>query len=195
MFTGIVEEAGTVRAVTPFRLEVESGTVADDSGVGASVAVNGVCLTIVERNAGSLAFDLSEETLARTSLGRLREGDRVNLERPVTLATRLGGHLVQGHIDAVGEIKDVVPAQQGAVVRIEAGDDVMRYIVEKGSVSVDGVSLTVAGRNGSTFDVSLIPHTLSVTTLGSAKPGDPVNLEVDIIAKYVEGFLARGGQR
>ena len=119
----------------------------------------------------------------------------MNLERPVTLATRLGGHLVQGHIDAVGKIKDVVPAQQGAVVRIEAGDDVMRYIVEKGSVSVDGVSLTVAGRNGSTFDVSLIPHTLSVTTLGSAKPGDPVNLEVDIIAKYVEGFLARGGQR
>lgn len=195
MFTGIVEGAGTVRAVSPSRLVVESGRVADDSGPGASVAVNGVCLTVVERDAGTLAFDLSEETLSRTSLSRLREGDPVNLERPVTLSTRLGGHLVQGHVDGVGTIKEVAPAEGGAVVSIEAGGDIMRYIVEKGSVSVDGVSLTVARREGSTFDIALIPHTLSVTTLGSAKPGDPVNLEVDIIAKYVEGFLARGGQR
>jgi riboflavin synthase len=154
------------------------------------MAVNGVCLTVVERSAEHLAFDLSEETLRRTSFARLSGGDRVNLERPLTLLGRLGGHLVQGHVDGVGEVTAVERSEDGgAWLTVRAPADVRRYLVEKGSVGVDGISLTVAARDADTFSVALIPHTLEATTLGSARVGDPVNLEVDVIAKYVEALL------
>ncbi|MDP9342082.1 MAG: riboflavin synthase [Actinomycetota bacterium] len=189
MFTGIVEELGTVREVGPNRLAVACRTVAEDSGIGASLAVNGVCLTVVERHEGGLAFDLSEETLARSALGRLRPGDPVNLERPLTLATRLGGHLVQGHVDGVGTVSGLDPDRGGATLAVEVPEDLVRYLVEKGSVAVDGVSLTIAGLDGRRFTVALIPHTLEATTLGRARPGVPVNLEVDVVAKYVERMV------
>ena len=191
MFTGIVEELGTVRSASPERIVVTCRTVTEDSPIGASMSVNGVCLTVVKNDGESLTFDVSPETRARSTLGVLAEGSPVNLERPVTLATRLGGHLVQGHVDAVGTIARLDRNGEGAVLTVEAPDAVARYLVEKGSVAVDGVSLTVASRNGGSFDVALIPHTLDVTTLGSARPGDSVNLEVDVIAKYVERMVAR----
>ena len=190
MFTGIVEERGVVREVGGSRLAVGCRTVTSDAEVGASVSVNGVCLTVVERSEEHLAFDVSEETLRRTSFARLSEGDPVNLERPLTLASRLGGHLVQGHVDGVGEVMEVAPGTDGAAwVTIRAPKDLRRYLVDKGSVCVDGVSLTVAALDGGTFAVALIPHTLAATTFGSAKPSDPVNLEVDVIAKYVHALL------
>jgi riboflavin synthase len=190
MFTGIVEERGVVREIGPSRLAVGCRSVTEDSDVGASVAVNGVCLTVVERSPDNLAFDLSEETLRRTSLARLAEGHPVNLERPLTLSSRLGGHLVQGHVDGVGEVTGIErSADGGAWLTVRAPAGVRRYLVEKGSVSVDGISLTVAATGDETFSVALIPHTMDVTTLGSAGVGDPVNLEVDVIAKYVEALL------
>ena len=189
MFTGIVEERGEVAGRTNGRLTVRCDTVGADTRVGDSISVNGVCLTVVEDDGSGLAFDLSPETLSRTALDRLREGSPVNLERPVTLATRLGGHLVQGHVDGVGTVVAVEANDGGADVTIEAPAEVGRYLVEKGSVGVDGVSLTVASQDGNRFTVALIPHTLEVTTLGRAEPGDPVNLEVDVIAKYVERLV------
>jgi riboflavin synthase len=190
MFTGIVEERGVVREVSPARLAVDCRSVTADAGVGASVAVNGVCLTVVERSEERLAFDLSEETLRRTSFARLNAGDAVNLERPLTLVSRLGGHLVQGHVDGVGEVTALErSADGGAWITVRAPQDLLRYLVEKGSVCVDGISLTVAAREADAFSVALIPHTMDVTTLGSARVGDPVNLEVDVIAKYVEALL------
>jgi len=189
MFTGIIEELGAVQEADGTRLGVSCATVLPDSDVGASLAVNGVCLTVIERGASGLAFDLSDETLRRTALGRLTVGDRVNLERPATVSSRLGGHLVQGHVDGVGRVASIEPAGGGAWLRISAPDDVGRYLVEKGSVTVDGVSLTVAALDDRTFAVALIPHTLGATTFGSARAGDPVNLEVDVIAKYVERLL------
>jgi riboflavin synthase len=191
MFTGIVEERASVTAADGHRLAVAAPHVSGDSLPGASVAVNGVCLTVVERHAGELRFDLAEETLSRTTLAAMRPGDHVNLERPVTLLTRLGGHLVQGHVDGVGTVRSVEQAEGGAVMRIEAPPGLDRYLVEKGSVAVDGVSLTVAAIDGDAFDVALIPHTLEVTTLGERAPGDPVNLEVDILAKYLERRVGR----
>jgi riboflavin synthase len=196
MFTGIVEERGVVLALEPNRLSVGCRTVSGDAEVGASIAVNGVCLTVVERSQEHLSFDVSEETRSRTSLSRLHAGDPVNLERPLTLSSRLGGHLVQGHVDGVGEVAGVERGDEGgAWMTIGTPDGIARYLVEKGSVCVDGVSLTVAARNGSTFAVALIPHTLEVTTLGSAEVGDPLNLEVDVIAKYVEALLPADGGR
>ena len=191
MFTGIVEELGSVRSLDDHRLVVSCDTVTDDSGVGASVAVNGVCLTVVDRAPGdALAFDLSEETVARTSLRRLATGAPVNLERPITLAARLGGHVVQGHVDGVGEVMVVDrDAAGGARIRLAVPLELRRYTVEKGSITVDGVSLTVAELHSDGITIALIPHTLSVTTLGEAASGDPVNLEVDMIARYVERLL------
>jgi riboflavin synthase len=187
MFTGIVEELGTVRALDRGRLEVACDAVLADGGVGASLAVNGVCLTVVQRGADRLAFDLSEETIVRTSLQRLRIGAGVNLERPVTLATRLGGHLVQGHVDGVGAVVAVTSDQAGgARLRLTVPPELRRYTIEKGSITVDGVSLTVAELHPDGVAIAVIPHTLAVTTLGVASPGDPVNLEVDMIAKYVD---------
>ncbi len=190
MFTGIVEELGEVRALMDHRLVVACATVSAHSPVGASMAVNGTCLTVVANDGATLAFDLSEETIARTSLRRLAPGDPVNLERPVTLAARLGGHVVQGHVDAEGEVLEIErDGGGGARVRIRIPRSLLRYVVERGSITVDGVSLTVAGLHDDGVTVALIPHTLAVTTLGSATLGDPVNLEVDVIAKYVERLL------
>jgi riboflavin synthase len=191
MFTGIVEERGTVLEAGAFRLVVSCRTVVSDSDVGASVAVNGVCLTVVARGPEDLAFDLSEETLARSTLGRLRPGDPVNLERPVTLSARLGGHIVQGHVDGVGEIAAIErDGQGGALLTARVPEGLLRYVVEKGSIAVDGISLTIAELVGDGMRVALIPHTLAVTTLGTVAPGDLVNLEMDVIAKYVERLMA-----
>ncbi len=192
MFTGIVEERGEVRATVGSRLVVSCRTVPGGSQIGASVAVNGVCLTVVERTEEALTFDLSPETLDRSSLGRLDVGAPVNLERPATLGTRLGGHLVQGHVDGVGDVSAVESDGTGGArvsVRVPAG--LLRYVVEKGSITLDGVSLTVAVLTTDGVVVALIPHTLQVTTLGAARPGDPVNIEVDVIARYVARLLGR----
>jgi riboflavin synthase len=194
MFTGLVEELGTVRAVianaTGARLEIEATTVLDDAVLGASIAVNGCCLTAVGFGDGWWAADAVEETLRRTCLGALAAGDRVNLERPVRLSDRLGGHIVQGHVDGVGEIAEREELADGSTrVSISAPDTVLRYVVEKGSIAVDGVSLTVAGVDDKTFEFALIPHTATVTTLGIKGPGAPVNLEVDLVAKYVERLM------
>jgi riboflavin synthase len=202
MFTGIIEETGTV-VQAGARLQVRARIAAEGSDVAASVAVNGVCLTVVEATSEPvngadatggpapvvLGFDLADETLARTSLGRLRPGDRVNLERPVLAEGRLGGHLVQGHVDGVGAVAAVRDVRTGREMRIRLPDTLRRYVAEKGSVTIDGVSLTVAGVDGDGFDVALIPYTLAATTLGERGIGDEVNLEVDVIARYVDRLL------
>lgn len=190
MFTGIVEERGEVRTLVGGRLTVACSVVPVDSGLGASIAVNGTCLTVVENRGDALAFDVSEETFARTSLRRLAPGQPVNLERPVTLAARLGGHLVQGHVDGVGEVASIDAEDDGgARLRVRVPAELLRYVVGKGSLTVDGVSLTVAELHADGVTIALIPHTLRATTLGSVAPGDPVNLEVDVIAKYVERLM------
>jgi riboflavin synthase len=185
LFTGIVEEMGRVRARDEGgRLEVEAGAVLDGLSIGDSIAHNGCCLTVVEVGRDWYAVEAVAETLARTNLDDLKAGDGVNLERPVRLADRLGGHLVQGHVDGVGEV--VTPAP-GLQVRVP--DQLRAYLVEKGSVAVDGCSLTIARVTDDGFTVAVIPHTAAVTTLGHRKPGDRVNVEVDILAKYVERLL------
>ena len=192
MFTGIVEERGIVRSLHRGRLSIGCSTVTADSTIGASVAVNGTCLTVVERDGEHLAFDLSPETLARTSLAELVPGRAVNLERPVTLAARLGGHLVQGHIDGVGTVVSLDgDAAGGALMRIRIPEQLLAAVVPKGSIAVDGVSLTVAALHDDGVSIALIPHTLAVTTLGSVAPGDPVNVEVDLIARYVQRMIER----
>ncbi|HEX6207053.1 MAG TPA: riboflavin synthase [Actinomycetota bacterium] len=190
MFTGIVEERGVVRASAP-RLQIEAASVSADARTGDSISVDGVCLTVVDRAEGTLAFDVAPETVRRTTLGDLAEGNAVNLERPVTLATRLGGHLVQGHVDGVGEIASVVPEGDGVRMTVRVPEGLGRYLVEKGSVAVDGVSLTLAEVRPDGFAVALIPHTLEATGLGGKRPGDRVNLEMDLIAKYVERLMRR----
>ena len=190
MFTGIVEARGHVRS-TNGRLQVEAGAVGDDLAVGDSLAVNGVCLTVADRDESQLVFDLARETIERTTLGKLVAGDRVNLERPVTLLTRLGGHLVQGHVDGVGRVREIETVGAGASMRISLPEALRPYLVEKGSIAVDGVSLTVAALEDEAFTVELVPHTLAATTLGALERGDPVNVEVDVLAKYVESLLGR----
>jgi riboflavin synthase len=189
MFTGIVEELGTVLSVTGSRVRIGAGTVTEGAVIGDSTAVNGCCLTVVELGADDggpwWEADVSDETFARTNLGELTPGDPVNLERPVTLQDRLGGHLVQGHVDAVGHIVEPAPD-----LRVKMPADLLKYVVEKGSITVDGVSLTVVAALDDGFTVALIPHTASVTTLGVRGRDDSVNLEVDIIAKYAERLLA-----
>ncbi|MEI8240371.1 MAG: riboflavin synthase [Actinomycetota bacterium] len=185
MFTGIVEEMGTVEAFDHGRLRIAARTVLDDVGVGDSIAVNGCCLTVVVIGDGWWEADVSNETLARTSLRDATPGAAVNLERSVRMADRLGGHLVQGHVDGVGQISRAVPDLE---VRIPT--ELLRYVVEKGSITVDGVSLTVVRPLPDGFTVAVIPHTAEVTTLGQRQPGDPVNIEVDVMAKYVERLVA-----
>jgi riboflavin synthase len=195
VFTGIVEERGRVATTGAGRLVVDARTVVRDSDVGASLSVNGVCLTVVERTDTSLRFDLSEQTLERTCLGDLRPGDPVNLERPVTLVARLGGHLVQGHVDGVGDVTRVeLDGSGGARVSIRLPGELSRYIVERGSIAIDGVSLTIAAVDDDEITVALIPHTLAVTTLGLAAPGRRVNVEADVIARYVERSMERSGR-
>jgi riboflavin synthase len=195
MFTGIVEELGRVRTLERNagggRIEIESASVLADAVIGASIAVNGCCLTVVALGDGWWAADAVTETLDRTSLGALRVGDLVNLERPLRLADRLGGHLVQGHVDAVGELVERAALPDGSVrMRFRMSGPLLRYMVEKGSITVDGISLTVAALHEDGFDVAVIPHTLTVTSLGPKRVGDPVNLEVDVLAKYVERLIA-----
>ena len=193
MFTGIVEELGSVVGVEPqgdaVRLRIRGPVVTSDAVHGESIAVNGVCLTVVEHGDGEFTADVMQETLDRSSLGVLVAGSRVNLERPVTLEARLGGHLVQGHVDGTGTILERTPSEHWEVVRVSLPDDLGRYVVEKGSITVDGVSLTVVEAARDSFTVSLIPTTLGLTTLGPKSVGDPVNLEVDVVAKYVERML------
>jgi riboflavin synthase len=186
MFTGIVEQVGEVVDVDAHRLLVRVPVPWTDVATGDSISVSGVCLTATEVEPERLSFDLSEETLARSDLGSLRAGDRVNLERPATLISRLGGHLVQGHVDGVGDVVAVRPEGDGGVrLSVLIPEELLRYVVEKGSIAFDGVSLTVAALDGAVVEVSLIPHTLAATTLGSADVGDRINLEVDVVAKYV----------
>jgi riboflavin synthase len=194
MFTGIIEELGRVRAVIPnadgARVEIDAVTVLDDAALGASIAVNGCCLTVVDVGDGWWAADAVVETLCRTTLGKLAAGDPVNLERPLRLADRLGGHLVQGHVDGTGTVRvREVQSDGSTLVRFDAPADIMRYVVHKGSISVDGISLTVTAVHHDGFSVAVIPHTLAVTTLGTRQVGEQVNLECDVLAKYVERLL------
>jgi riboflavin synthase len=190
MFTGIVRELGTVAAFDGSRLVVAATETAASAGVGDSVAVAGVCLTVVERDERRLAFDVVPETLSRTALGGLEPGSSVNLEPSLRVGDALGGHVVQGHVDGVGRVRSITPEGDGRRVWIDAPETVVRYCIEKGSIAVDGVSLTVAAFDDEGFEVALIPHTLAVTTLGSLEPGDEVNLEADVLGKVVERLLA-----
>jgi riboflavin synthase len=193
VFTGIVEEVGTLlfreHQSDAARLLIRARKVLEDVALGDSISVNGVCLTVtdVRRDEGQSTWstDVMGETLRRSSLGKAQAGDPVNLERAVSAHTRLGGHIVQGHVDAVGEVVDPVPD-----LRVRMPDDLRRYVIEKGSITVDGVSLTVVEPTDDGFTVAVIPHTAEVTTLGAKQPGDTVNLEVDLIAKYVERLVA-----
>jgi riboflavin synthase len=185
VFTGIVEELGTFRRRDGARLEIGAVRVIDDAELGDSIAVNGCCLTVVTIGPHWFGADAVDETLQRTNLGDLQPGDAVNLERPMRADDRLGGHIVQGHVDAVGEVVSPAPDLQ---VRMPA--DLTRYIIEKGSITVDGISLTVVKPLPDGFTVAVIPHTCEVTTLGRRRPGDRVNLEVDLIAKYVERLVS-----
>ena len=201
MFTGIVEELGTVVSLEDqgdaVRLTVNGPLVTSDAGEGDSIAVNGCCLTVVTHASGSFTADVMHETLAKTSLGAFEPGTRVNLERAVTPATRLGGHIVQGHVDGTGTVVSRTPSEHWEIVEISLPAELERYLVAKGSITVDGISLTLVDLRSSveppetSFTVSLIPETLARTTLGFKQPGDVVNLEVDVIAKYVEKMVTR----
>ena len=198
MFTGIVEELGTVRGVERHgdvvRLEVATRVAREGSELGASVAVNGVCLTVVAGRADGLAFELGPETLARTTLGRLKAGDVVNLERPLRFGAALGGHLVLGHVDGIGTVERVTRVESTARVRIELpGPALAPLLVPQGSVAVDGVSLTVAALERHAFEVMVIPHTLAMTTFGGLVEGQAVNIETDVIGKYLQRSLALKG--
>jgi riboflavin synthase len=194
MFTGIVEELGTVAAIDDLtdaiRLTISASEVLEGTGLGDSIAVNGCCLTVVSVDGGAWTADVMKESLDKTSMGAVRPGDPVNLERAVTAEKRLGGHIVQGHVDGVGEVLRREPSEHWEVVEISLPPGLARYLVDKGSITVDGVSLTVVEAGPTSFTVSLIPETLARTTLGRRRPGDRVNLEVDILAKHVEKLLA-----
>jgi riboflavin synthase len=194
MFTGLVEEVGTIAALVPtpegVRVGIRAQTVREGLIVGDSIAVNGACLTAVELHPDGFVIEAVAETLRRTTLGEAQAGDGVNLERAVALGGRLGGHLVQGHVDGTGVVAAVASEGDGWLLRVDAPPEIMRYVVEKGSITVDGVSLTVAGRDDGGLTVALIPHTVAVTTLGPDRVGTRANLEVDLVAKYIEAFVA-----
>lgn len=193
MFTGMVEELGTIRAIrrgaSSAVLSIGAGTILDDLKVGDSVAVNGVCLTATQVDGGGFTADVMHETLDRSSLARLAPGDKVNLERAMAAGGRFGGHIVSGHIDATGTITDRRRDDNAVWYTVSAPAALLRYVVEKGSIAIDGISLTVAAVEADRFSVSVIPHTAAVTVLGGKRPGDPVNLEADLIGKYVEKLL------
>jgi riboflavin synthase len=193
VFTGIIEELGVVEGMQDqgdaVRLTVRGPQVTVDAGLGDSIAVNGCCLTVAQRDGETFTADVMRETLDKTVLGALERGARVNLERAVTAATRLGGHIVQGHVDGTGSVVRREPSEHWVLVEISLPRELSRYLVDKGSITVDGISLTVVTVADDAFTVSLIPETLARTTLGHKQPGDPVNLEVDVIAKYVERLL------
>ena len=196
MFTGIIEELGTVESVEDqgdaVRLTVAASTVLEGTGLGDSIAVNGCCLTVVSQAGTTWTADVMKESLDRTSLDGVRPGDRVNLERAVTPEKRLGGHIVQGHVDGVGQVLSRTPSEHWEVVEVSLPRDLARYVVDKGSITVDGISLTVVEVTDDSFTISLIPETLASTTLGNRAEGDTVNLEVDLIAKHVERLLTSG---
>ena len=189
MFTGIVEELGRVSSLDGYRLKLEANLVLQDINVGDSLSVNGACLTVVEFGSGSFAVDLAPETLRRTSLGEAGTGATVNLERALGAHARLGGHIVQGHVDATGVVTGLTPEADCYIMEIEAPDSLVPYIVEKGFIAVDGISLTVVQRTNSRFTISVIPYTMQNTNLREKSVGDRVNLEADILAKYVESLL------
>ena len=193
MFTGIVEERGRISAVEPLgdsvRVVIAAAEVLEGTRLGDSIAVNGVCLTVVDCDAQTFSADVMQETLDRSSLGAASSGVNVNLERAARLDSRIGGHLVQGHVDGTGSVLAIEPSDHWTVMRFSLPQEIARYVVEKGSITVDGVSLTVVDAQRDWFSVSLIPTTLQVTTLGDRKVGDRVNLEVDAIAKYVERLM------
>ncbi len=192
MFTGIIEELGTVKNVRKqsdgMRLSVTAKVVMDEMKTGDSIAINGACLTVTQFDRSSFTAEVSGETVNRTNIGKLRVGDKVNLERPMRLSDRLGGHLVSGHVDAVGVIRGITKKGDVSVFIFEAPKEISKYLIFKGSVAVDGISLTVNDITSSTFSVTVIPHTVKMATLGFKKIGDTVNLEADMIGKYVEAF-------
>jgi riboflavin synthase len=193
MFTGLIQAIGTVRSAVPVgaerRIEVDLAGLAHPPRIGASIALSGVCCTVVEPRAGTAAFHLSRETLARTWLGSAKVGDRLNLEAPLCAGDPLGGHLVQGHVDGVATVTSPVDAAAGGELAVRLPDELQRYCVAKGSIALDGVSLTIASQRGAEVRIAVIPHTAQVTTLGSKRVGDPLHVEVDILAKYVEKML------
>jgi riboflavin synthase len=195
MFTGIIEEIGTIKSVhqgsKSEMLEISAVKIIDDIKTGDSISVNGVCLTVVSFNSGSFSADVMPETMRRSNLGKLTTGSRVNIERAMRLSDRLGGHLVSGHIDGIGIIRKIWEEDNAVLFTVAAGRSLQRYIIEKGSVSLDGVSLTVARVDDSSFDVSVIPHTFGNTTLGTKRLGDPINIECDMIAKYIEKLVVQ----
>lgn len=198
MFTGIIEELGSVRSVDErdgvLRLDIAASHVVSDAQTGDSIAVNGVCLTAVELDHHGFRADVMAESLEKTTLGSLAAGSDVNLERPMKLGGRLDGHMVQGHVDGVGTVAEITKRADGYRVRIGLPDDLARFVVDKGSITVDGVSLTVSDLEDDVFEIALIPHTLEVTTLGGLAAGDQVNLEVDVIAKYVARNMRAGSE-
>ncbi|MSQ77964.1 MAG: riboflavin synthase [Nitrospiraceae bacterium] len=198
MFAGIVEETGAVKSLEKTlagtRLTVLASTVMDDLPIGASISVNGTCLTVVKRDDKEFTVDVSPETMGVTNLGKLSAGSPVNLERAMKLNERIGGHLVAGHVDGVGTIRERQQEGNGTVITIEAPPEILRYCIPKGSITVDGVSLTINEVSGRSFSVMIIPHTAKVTTLGLKQQGDTVNLESDVIGKYVERLLQERGQ-
>ena len=194
MFTGIVEEMGAVRGIRPGRLTVGATAVLDGTRLGDSIAINGACLTVTALLDGAFAVDVMPETLRRTNLGSLRLGDGVNLERALALGGRIGGHFVQGHVEATGRVAAMTPEGNAVIARFTAPPEAMRYVVPKGFIAVDGVSLTVVDADGRGFSVSLVGFTREQTTLGRRRPGDVVNLETDVLAKYVAKALATPGQ-
>jgi riboflavin synthase len=193
MFTGIVEELGRVKAIEPqadaLRLTIEGPLVVSDANRGDSIAVCGTCLTVVEHDATSFTADVMQETLNLTSLAGIKVGDPVNLERAMTAATRFGGHVVQGHVDGLGEVISRTPSENWELVQVRIPKQLMKYIVLKGSITIDGVSLTVNEVGDDFIGLSLIPETLKLTTLGTKKPGDKVNVEADVMAKHIERLL------
>ena len=192
MFTGIVEEMGRVTFMDDATIRIAAVEVLGDARLGDSIAVSGACLTITALGQGSFDVEVTPETLRRTNLGDLAAGDLVNLERALAYGGRLGGHLVQGHVDGTGTVASMTPEGNSVIAAFEAPDDILRYVVEKGFVAVDGASLTVVSNRRTLFTVAVIPYTSQQTVLGGRRPGDRVNIEVDILAKYVEGLLQKG---
>lgn len=190
MFTGIVEEVGSVVETAPNRLRIAGGAVMDELAVSDSIAINGVCLTVTDRTATEFAVDVVEETLSRTNLGDLAPGGIVNLERALKPSSRMGGHVVQGHVDGTGEVVSFSGTPEARVLRVNLSTELARYVVEKGFIALDGISLTVASQEGTAFSVAVIPYTEQHTALRVKKTGDRVNIEVDILAKYVERLTA-----
>jgi riboflavin synthase len=191
MFTGIIEEVGTVKAVRPGQISISATKVLEGTKLGDSLAVNGTCLTVSTLDANYFSVGVMPETLRRTNLGLLRPGFRVNLERALAIGGRFGGHLVQGHVDAIGRVISLLPEAEAVIAKYAAPPEVMHYIVERGFIAVDGVSLTITSFNATSFTISLVNYTREHTILGSKRPGDLVNLEVDIMAKYVERLKVR----